>query len=65
MADDTPTAYYIATVWWGLDEWGDAVARQVVRLPACGPDDYRARVRALWPAKVLTFGPVSRSKAQG
>lgn len=67
MTDSITTGWYIATVW--MDEvigadWGDGT-RQVIRLPACGPDDFKARVRELWPAKVVTFGPVSRSKVQG
>jgi len=60
-------AYYIATVWMTEPiggDWGDGT-RQVIRLQAIGPDDFKARVRALWPDKTLAFGPVGRSKVQG
>ena len=60
------TAYYIATVW--MDEaiggdWGDTT-RSVIRLQAIGPDDFKARVSALWPDKTITFGPVGKSRIQ-
>lgn len=58
------TGFYIATVWMGEDEY-DIGWPQVMRIPACGPDDFKARVRKLWPRKLITFGPVSRSKVQG
>ena len=58
------TAYYIATVWLSdlPDHW--VGTRQVTRLQAIGPDDFKARVRTLWPDKTITFGPVGKSKVQ-
>jgi hypothetical protein len=62
---DAITAYYIATVWMGTDD-DDAVGKKaVIRMQACGPDDYRARVRALWPDRWVIIGPISVSKEQG
>jgi len=61
------TAYYLATVWMGTDEevrWGVGT-RRVIRIWACGPDDFKTRIREAWPSKVVTFGPVGRSKVQG
>lgn len=60
------TAWYLATVWLTNaddDPWSSS--RQVIRLPAIGPDDFKARVRSNWPNKTAEFGPVSRSKVQG
>jgi hypothetical protein len=62
---DSITSWYIATVWMAVvDSSYDPGTRQVVRLQAIGPDDFCARVRACWPNKVITIGPVSLSKVQ-
>lgn len=61
---DPITAWYLATVWMGTDEYDAVGRRTVIRLQACGPDDYRARVKALWPDRWVIIGPVSRSKVQ-
>jgi len=62
------TAFYIATVWMVDPDTAGTVSwvstRHVIRLQACGPADYEAAVRALWPGKAITFGPISLSKVQ-
>jgi hypothetical protein len=58
-------AWYIASVWMGPTEY-ELGKPQVIRLQASTADDYRARIRELWPtAAVLAIGPVSLSKRQG
>jgi hypothetical protein len=57
--------YFIATVW--MHQAGhenEASTRQVIKLPAATAADYRAEVVALWPGKVITFGPIGESKVQ-
>jgi hypothetical protein len=57
MTDPARTAYYIATVWFGDDDY-DVGEMRVLRMAALDEDDYRAHVRATWPDKVVSFGPV-------
>lgn len=56
--------WWIATIWMGADATYAAESRHVVRLQALDEADYRAQVRRFWPGKVITFGPVGRSKVQ-
>ena len=63
----TVTSWYLATVWLGTkdaEDWATVDGRQIVRLMATDPEDFRRRVRESWPEKEITFGPVSLSKEQ-
>jgi hypothetical protein len=56
--------WYIATVWMREDAYDAVETRRVIRLRATDPDDFRQAVAQLWPRKVLTFGPIGKSKDQ-
>jgi hypothetical protein len=66
MATNSFTAYYVATVWLERHDpnHGPTVTRQIMRLQATGPEDFKARVRASWKHHAVSFGPVSLSKVQ-
>lgn len=57
--------WYIATVWMHDDgHANEPSTRQIVRLRATDPGDFRHAVALLWPRKALTFGPISEAKDQ-
>jgi len=56
--------WYIATVWMHEPTYDAPERREILRVRATDPDDFKHAVKQLWPRKVLTFGPISIAKDQ-